>query len=227
MASWLGFATTKFYGSAESPILPSRNASLKSTSLLSFIKEITPPCHLNPLLFNGHLQTFWTAMKPVDIRIYYKRRVFENQDPAYAGSFAVDFVTNPYDGTNSDLPPRTTFYTESEFDTLTSDDHTPMIITLHGLAGGSNEAYLRAALKPLIDAGWAACVVNSRGCANSKLTTGVLYNARSTWDLRQTVRWLRKRFPNRPLFGLGFSLGANMMTTVSMTYPNCIRRISS
>ncbi len=215
MASWLGYATTKFYGSVESPILPTRNPKIKSVSLLSLIKETTPPCHLNPLLFNGHLQTFWTAVKAVDIPIYYKRHVFEHQDPAYAGSFAVDFVTKPYHGNDSDLPPRTTFYTESEFEKFTSDDHTPVIVTLHGLAGGSNEIYLRAVLNPLVDAGWEACVVNSRGCANSKITTGVLYNARATWDLRQTVQWLRKRFPNRPLFGLGFSLGANMMTTVS------------
>ncbi|TQS31831.1 hypothetical protein Golomagni_07875, partial [Golovinomyces magnicellulatus] len=45
-----------------------------------------------------------------------------------------------------------------------------------------------------------------------KITSGLLYNARATWDIRQTVKWLRKTFPNRPLFGLGFSLGANMLT---------------
>ena len=215
MASWFGHATTKFYGSDESPILPSRNANIRPISLLSLIKEATPPCHLNPLLFNGHLQTFWTAVKPADIPIFYKRHVFEHQDPAYAGTFAVDFVTSPYHGTDSNLPPRTTFYTDTEFQNLQSDDHTPMVVTLHGLAGGSDEAYLRATLKPLVDAGWAACVVNSRGCAKTQITTQVLYNARATWDLRQTVKWLRKTFPNRPLFGLGFSLGANMMTTVS------------
>jgi predicted alpha/beta-fold hydrolase len=39
-----------------------------------------------------------------------------------------------------------------------------------------------------------------------------LYNARATWDVRQVVKWLKKSFPNRPLFGLGFSLGANILT---------------
>lgn len=46
----------------------------------------------------------------------------------------------------------------------------------------------------------------------SKITSSVLYNARATWDIRQTVKWLRKTFPNRPLFGVGFSLGANIIT---------------
>jgi predicted alpha/beta-fold hydrolase len=31
----------------------------------------------------------------------------------------------------------------------------------------------------------------------------------------QVVKWLKKTFPNRPLFGLGFSLGANILTNVS------------
>lgn len=31
----------------------------------------------------------------------------------------------------------------------------------------------------------------------------------------QVVKFLSKTFPNRPLFGLGFSLGANMLTNVS------------
>lgn len=57
-------------------------------------------------------------------------------------------------------------------------------------------------------------MVNSRGCAKSKITTGVLYNARATWDVRQVVHWLRKTFPNRPLFGIGFSLGANILVNV-------------
>lgn len=215
MASWFGHASTQCYGSHDSVLLPTRNPLAKSLSLLSLVKETTPPCHLNPFLFNGHLQTFWTAVKPADIPIYYRRRIFEHEDPTYAGSFTVDFVTKPYESIDSSLPPRTTYYTDNEFDTIASEDERPMIVTLHGLAGGSDEVYLRATLKSFIDAGWEACVVNSRGCAMSKITSGVLYNARATWDVRQTVKWLRKTFPNRQLFGLGFSLGANIMTNVS------------
>lgn len=46
----------------------------------------------------------------------------------------------------------------------------------------------------------------------SKITSPVLFNARATWDVRQTVKWLRKTFPNRPLYAIGFSLGANILT---------------
>ncbi|MCJ1247849.1 hypothetical protein MMC30_005064 [Trapelia coarctata] len=182
-------------------------------TLLSLAQSSTPPCALNPLLFNGHLQTIWTATRSYDIPIYYKRHIFSAEDPAFAGTFAVDFVVQPYEPSSPDttLPPRTTCYEKEEYDALGSDDEKPMLVVLHGLSGGSHEIYLRAVLEPLVNAGWEACVVNSRGCAMSKITTGVLYNARATWDIRQVVKWCRERWPKRGLYGIGFSLGANIM----------------
>lgn len=223
------------------------DAPKQNISLADLCKSATPEkCQLNPLLFNGHLQTAYTVVKNVDVPIYYKRKIFEAENSVFKGQFAVDFVVEPYDKPgieetnagekgkndtsdettsnydqkNGDLPTRTTFLSGSEIASLPSTDTKPMLVALHGLSGGSHELYLRHVIAPLVksggdgDAGWEACVVNSRGCANSKITTGVLYNARATWDVRQTVRWLRKIFPNRPLFGIGFSLGANILTNV-------------
>ena len=101
-----------------------------------------------------------------------------------------------------------------------SADDAPMLVVLHGLSGGSHELYLRETIAPLVNGNmdgknWEACIVNARGCARSKVTTGVFFNARATWDYRQTVQWIRDKFPNRPLFGLGFSLGANILVNVS------------
>uniref|UniRef100_A0A8H7MY50 AB hydrolase-1 domain-containing protein n=1 Tax=Bionectria ochroleuca TaxID=29856 RepID=A0A8H7MY50_BIOOC len=87
-----------------------------------------------------------------------------------------------------------------------------MVIIMHGIAGGSHEVYLRHAVAPLVEAGWEACVINSRGCAKSELNSRFLYNGRATWDIRQLVKWLKGRFPNRPLYAVGFSLGGNMLT---------------
>ena len=126
----------------------------------------------------------------------------------------MDFVVPPYEESDDELPERTTYYTPTEYADLGSSDTKPMLIALHGLSGGSHEAYLRAGIKPLVDAGWEVCVVNSRGCAMSKITSQVLYNARATWDVRQVVQWCREKWPNRKLFGAGFSLGANIMTNV-------------
>jgi predicted alpha/beta-fold hydrolase len=149
--------------------------------------------------------------------IYYRRRIFNADHPTYAGSFAVDFAVPPHSDTDDSLPPRTAFFSEEDFAKIGSDDNKPMLIVLHGLSGGSHEIYLRHAIAPLVLNGgkWEVCVVNARGCANSKVTSGVLFNARATWDIRQVVNWAKRTFPNRPLFGLGFSLGANIITNVS------------
>ncbi|KAJ5669251.1 hypothetical protein N7462_010321, partial [Penicillium macrosclerotiorum] len=220
-----------FYHARDNQLLL-KKASLKSgvkeqTTLVDVCREATPDaCHLNPLLFNGHLQTMWTTFKHDTVPIYYKRKIFQTEGPTVPGQYAIDFVVRPYDmppeGDLTDqarkytqpsgLPPRTSFYSQEEFAGLPSDDTKPMLVALHGLSGGSHELYLRHVLFPLVaDGGWEACVVNSRGCAQTKISTPVLYNARATWDVREAVKWLRKNFPNRPLFGIGFSLGANIL----------------
>jgi uncharacterized protein len=214
-------------------LLTRKDASVgKSHITLAALCRLATPstCQLNPLLFNGHLQTAWTTISNQDIPIYYKRKIFEAEDASYSGHFAIDFVVHPYEAPSGDeetdnaraftlpsgLPQRTAFFTVDEFAELPSDDNKPMLVVLHGLTGGSHELYLRHMLAPLVaeKGGWEACVVTSRGCSQTKITSGILYNARSTWDVRQTVKWLRKTFPNRPLFGIGFSLGANILTNV-------------
>jgi len=220
--SWLlGHARTSFHHNSKT-----RQVVLKSgkeISLADLVKSVTPPCHLNPFLYNGHLQTCWTAIKAAGPPIVYRRKIFESNDPRFAGTFAVDFVTNAQPEKLDDtLPPRTTYYTDKEFNNIGSDDTKPMLITLHGLSGGSHEIYLRHVLAPLIaqtgegdsTQGWEALVVNSRGCAMSEITTPMLFNARATWDVRQIVQWCRNTFPNRPLFAVGYSLGANILTNV-------------
>ena len=174
-----------------------------------------------------------------DVPINYRRKVFDSNDPNYPGTFVVDFVSHvdtepgarslgdadegkripsPAYG-NQYCPKRTRLFNDDEWAKLEegSNDSTPMLIALHGLSGGSYEVYLKEVLAPLVlnnkqgEQRWEACVVNARGCAGSAITTGLIFNARATWDYRQTVNWLRQKYPNRPLFGVGFSLGGNIL----------------
>jgi predicted alpha/beta-fold hydrolase len=217
---WLAGHTRTSYTHHPTPInLPTKSGP--KTNLLSLAQSSIPPCRLNPFLFNGHLQTMYTALHAVGPPIYYKRRIFESTHSLYPGQFTVDFVVPKSEGgedvKDETLPERTTNYTAEEEGELRSEDDTPMLVCLHGLTGGSHEVYLREVIAPITAAGWAACVINSRGCAQSKITTPMLFSARSTWDLRQLIRWLRKAFPNRPLYGVGCSLGANIMTSMFVT----------
>jgi predicted alpha/beta-fold hydrolase len=160
----------------------------------------------------------YTARPDPGPPIHYKRKVLQSTHSVYPGQFAVDFVVSKEAGEaavtekGDDLPERTTNFTAGEWSEVGSDDDTPMLIALHGLTGGSHEVYLRETLAPLTAAGWTACVVNGRGCALSKISTPRLFNSRATWDVRQLVLTLRELFPNRPLFAVGFSLGANILT---------------
>ncbi|SPQ21951.1 89b5dc8d-18be-4aca-8569-8b15292d1f69 [Thermothielavioides terrestris] len=219
---WLGRASISFTSSPSPLVLQKKDGT--TTDLLKVCEASTPPCQLNPLLFNGHVQTMWTAVKAHGPPIYYRRRIFEADHKTYTGTFAVDFAVDPHQDVDESLPPRTAYFSEADFAKLASDDSRPMLIVLHGLSGGSHEIYLRHAIAPLVLNGgnWEVCVVNARGCANSKVTSGVLFNARATWDVRQVVNWARKTFPNRPLFAVGFSLGANILTNyVGEEGPNC------
>jgi predicted alpha/beta-fold hydrolase len=192
---WFGRAKIAFTHSP-SP-LPLQRKDGTATDLLKVCETSTPPCQLNPLLFNGHLQTMWTAVKEHGPPIYYRRRIFDADHQTYTGTFAVDFVVDQHQDVDESLPPRTAFFSEEEFAKIGSDDSSPMLIVLHGLSGGSHEIYLRHAIAPLVmDGGeWEVCVVNARGCANSKVTSGVLFNARATWDMRQVCSPLIRRQP--------------------------------
>ncbi|GAM82610.1 hypothetical protein ANO11243_005920 [Dothideomycetidae sp. 11243] len=185
---WLGRARTTFHASSTS--LPLYLKDGTKTTLCELVKKGTPPCDLNPALFNGHLQTCWTAVNKSAPPIAYKRKLFSAEDPRFAGTFAVDFVVEAHPTEPDEaLPPRTTYYSDAEFGALGGDDDRPLLITLHGLSGGSHEPYLRHVLSSLVGetedgkrGPWEALVVNSRGCAGSKITSGILYNARATWD---------------------------------------------
>ncbi|KAL2021496.1 hypothetical protein VTK56DRAFT_7129 [Thermocarpiscus australiensis] len=209
---WFGRAKVDFTHAPSTLALQKKDGTV--TDLLKVCEAAVPPCQLNPLLFNGHLQTIWTAVKEHGPPIYYRRKIFDADHKTYTGTFAVDFVVDPHTDVDEPLPPRTAYFSDDEFDKIGSDDSRPMLIVLHGLSGGSHEIYLRHAIAPLVLDGrdWEVCVVNARGCANSKVTSGVLFNARATWDVRQVINWAKRTFPNRPLFALGFSLGANILT---------------
>lgn len=52
---------------------------------------------------------------------------------------------------------------------------------------------------------------NTRIGAGVPLTSGQLYSAGHTDDLRQALMYISNMFPDAPLLGIGFSLGANVI----------------
>ncbi|XP_031496238.1 embryogenesis-associated protein EMB8 isoform X1 [Nymphaea colorata] len=87
----------------------------------------------------------------------------------------------------------------------------PVLILLPGLTGGSGDTYVRHMLVRAKKNGWRVVVFNSRGCADSPVTTPQFYSASFTEDLRQVVYHVGHCFPYSKLYAAGWSLGANIL----------------
>ncbi|KAJ3540917.1 hypothetical protein NMY22_g4105 [Coprinellus aureogranulatus] len=147
-------------------------------------------------LFNGHLQTLYCVFgnfSKVD-RMSYLRKYLQTPD---GGTLGLDFA--PIDQTS-----------------VTED--TPIVVVQHGLTGGSYEPYVRAVLSRACapvekgGLGYRAVVINFRGCAGVPVTSPRLYSAGHTDDTRNALAYISQQFPKARLLGLGFSLGANVLT---------------
>ncbi|WWC89242.1 uncharacterized protein L201_004161 [Kwoniella dendrophila CBS 6074] len=145
---------------------------------------------------NGHAQTIYSAMANFseDDPITYQRKLLRLPD---GGTVGLDI----HPSLSVKLP-----------------DNSPIILINHGLTGGSHESYVRNMVvwvnKPPKEGGLGgrAAVVNFRGCASTPLTSAHLYSTGSTIDLHTSVLYLATLFPEAPMAGIGFSLGAAVMT---------------
>ena len=88
----------------------------------------------------------------------------------------------------------------------------PVLVLMSGIAGGSHDKYLKHFLKRARARGFRCVAFNCRGTSESPLTTPQFYSASYTGDIRHVVNTLRERYPDAPLFAIGWSLGANILT---------------
>ncbi|KAJ7584338.1 AB-hydrolase YheT [Mycena floridula] len=165
---------------------------LVKTHCPSLLSDFTPKWWLR----NGHIQTLYGVLfgPSVAPKVWFKRQFLRLLD---GGTIALDICP---------------------LDCSSFEDTTPIVVIIPGLAGGSHEPYIRSLVPPICDPttkgglGYRIIVVNHRGCAGVPLTTPKLYTAGSTDDFRQAIMYISFLYPQAPLLGLGFSLGANKLT---------------
>ncbi|KAF8321138.1 AB-hydrolase YheT [Clavulina sp. PMI_390] len=158
----------------------------------SFMKPYVPTWWLP----NGHFQTIWCALGDFekDDIVPYKRTLLTVPD---GGQMGLDWA----EPEGEDLPA-----------------NTPIIVVLHGLTGGSYEPYVRTVLSVACKSksegglGYRACVMNFRGCAGVELLTAQHFSGGYTGDIRTALLYISGLYPDAPLLGIGFSLGANVLT---------------
>lgn len=226
-----GFRSTLKVHSAILEESPKISPSLTFTDFIRSklpILDASKKLWLNPLLFNGSLQTLYYGMHNSDteFEVYYGREIFKYEDE---GVCSLDWVIDRPESesefrklyketlpeTSPKLHPRTRFLTAEELENKVKRDQKsetkPLCVVFHGLAGGSHEPLIRNLgqdLKKLPESQWDIVVVNSRGCCRTKITTGKLFNGLSYDDIKEVLVDLKKRYPNRPLYTVGFSFGA-------------------
>ncbi|KAF9295137.1 hypothetical protein BGZ74_010957 [Mortierella antarctica] len=175
-----------------------RTGKVKSADLMDYIKKKCPSlsdparAFFRPTLWmtSGHLQTAYAAYRDFDETyiINYDRELLSTPD---GGTVSIDWAPS--------------------LAKMPADD-TPTLVLLHGLTGGSHEAYIRALVDTMTrDHGYRCVVFNARACANTELTSAQLYCGSWTEDLRMVVKHIRKTLPEAKLMSVGFSLGANIL----------------
>ncbi|CAH00129.1 medium-chain fatty acid ethyl ester synthase/esterase [Kluyveromyces lactis] len=194
---------------------------------------------LSPLIFTGILQTMYLAGGDFSkkFNVFYGRELFEMSDHGIA---SIDWVRNdwkklyeldPATGTYNKeklaedgkkthpegwprLHPRTRYMDDEEKESVLNDTSKPLIIVMHGLAGGSHEPIIRSLTEQLSNISnekFKVAVLNTRGCARTKVVSPKLFYAFATEDLREFVQREHKRDPKRKIYAVGFSFGATML----------------
>ncbi|XP_050268866.1 embryogenesis-associated protein EMB8-like [Quercus robur] len=141
-----------------------------------------------PLIgWNCHVETVYAAYFRSLPDVKLRRECIRTKDN---GTVALDWVS----GDDRHLPP-----------------DSPLLILLPGLAGGSENTYVRHMLVRARTKGWRVVVFNNRGCSNSPVTTPQLFSASFTGDMREVVAHVATSYPKANLYAVGWSMGANIL----------------
>jgi predicted alpha/beta-fold hydrolase len=95
-----------------------------------------------------------------------------------------------------------------------------IVILFHGLEGSYRSPYIQGVMRSLAKSGFCSVVMHFRGCAQKENLLPRSYHSGDTKDARAYIKHLQKLYKDTPLFGVGYSLGANMLLKLLATYKN-------
>ncbi|KAJ1999363.1 hypothetical protein GGI04_002713 [Coemansia thaxteri] len=140
----------------------------------------------------GNVQTIYLSTrhsKPAGCPVEYEREIFEFAD---GGKAAIDW-SKPTQSINPELP---------------------LVVLISGLGGGSYNYFVRSFVHLVNQPpyGYQVAVLHCRGCNGVKLATPMTFHSGMTEDLREFMNHVRQTRPATTTIGIGFSLGANILT---------------
>lgn len=87
----------------------------------------------------------------------------------------------------------------------------PLILVLHGIAGNIESPYAKGMLRAIADNNWCGVFMHFRGCSGEPNRLPRAYHSGETGDLQYVVGELQRRYPNKPIAAVGFSMGGNVL----------------
>ena len=90
------------------------------------------------------------------------------------------------------------------------DISTPIVVLLHGLEANAKGTLMTKMCEEYTKVGFGCVLVSFRGCNGTENKRVGAYHLGFTQDLDQLTDFLKKKYPNRPIYLSGFSLGGNV-----------------
>ncbi|MDQ7066755.1 MAG: alpha/beta fold hydrolase [Sulfurimonas sp.] len=87
----------------------------------------------------------------------------------------------------------------------------PLVILFHGLTGSYKSPYIQGLMQELSQNGFDTVLMHFRGCGDKENLLPRSYHSGETGDALEFIHYLHNQSPQRTLYGVGYSLGANML----------------
>ncbi len=94
---------------------------------------------------------------------------------------------------------------------LDGRDNAPQVVLFHGMEGTPRSYYIPGYARHFKRLGWGFTVMFFRSCGIEMNRTAKLYHLGATEDPELVLKRLRERYPEKPLFAIGISLGGNVL----------------
>jgi len=95
--------------------------------------------------------------------------------------------------------------------TPAAENGAAIVVILHGLEGNIDSHYIQQTMDALRQSGQAAVLMHFRGCAGRPNKRTRAYHSGDTADFAVVLQLIQQRYPQSPLFAVGFSLGGNVL----------------
>jgi predicted alpha/beta-fold hydrolase len=98
-----------------------------------------------------------------------------------------------------------------EIDVSLVNSDKPIVALFHGLEGSTDRHYIANLMGFLKKKGFSSAALNFRGCGSRMNLRPRFYHSGETEDYRTFLGWLKRSYPDKQLFAVGYSLGANAL----------------